>query len=135
MVRAVSPEEVGKRPRRSAPAPAAQRISEHPCPDKQLLIYWLDDAEEAAPTAFEVRILTICRALLHIPLAFVPTFAAHIFHALCSHLTRTHEHRTHIRRRTMAAASSAEELPEEVVEVLNKFNLKVEHFDINVDDD
>ena len=29
----------------------------------------------------------------------------------------------------------AEELPEEVVEVLNKFNLKVEHFDINVDDD
>ena len=29
----------------------------------------------------------------------------------------------------------AEELPEEVVEVLNKVNLKVEHFDINTDDD
>ena len=29
----------------------------------------------------------------------------------------------------------AEKLPEEVVEVLNKVNLKVEHFDINTDDD
>ena len=34
----------------------------------------------------------------------------------------------------MAAASSAEELPEEVVEVLNKVNLKVEQFNINTDD-
>ena len=78
---------------------------------EKAVIYWLDDAEEAAPTTFEVRILAICRALLHIPLAFVPTFAARIFHAFCSHLTRTHEHRTHIRRRTMMAASRLRSCP------------------------
>ena len=61
-------------------------------------------------------------------------------HFCCTHISRilfafdAHSRTSHAHLKEDNGLE-AEELPEEVVEVLNKFNLKVEHFDINTDDD
>ena len=46
---------------------------------EKAVIYWFKDASEKPPEEFEVRILAICCAFLHTPLAFLPTVSARIF--------------------------------------------------------
>ena len=58
-------------------------------------------------------------------------------HFCCTHISRilfafdAHSRTSHAHLKEDDGGLEAEELPEEVVEVLNKVNLKVEHFDIN----